>query len=252
MDKFILLADRRSGTTLVIDCLTGHPGITCAKRAFGQEKKIRNPTENHHSSDFYLYRTGSLSNRCKYFLHKKQLIKTFLDENIYAPRPGIRAAGFRLIYDMVGIFPELVEIANEENIKVLHLIRENVLKTYVSSVTARIHKMHHPREGDRVQSVKVHLDPAKMLQSMKTRTQRIEAMRARFSTCPYMETTYEEFTANRDSETARILPFLGIDDMRELHSDLVKINPDSLEDIIENYAEIQDTLSGTPYEIYLR
>ena len=93
MTKFILLADRRSGTTLVIDCLTGHPGINCAKRAFGQEKKIRNPTENHHSSDFYLYRTASLANRGKYYLQKKQLIKSFLDERVFTPRPGIRAAG---------------------------------------------------------------------------------------------------------------------------------------------------------------
>ena len=47
------------------------------------------------------------------------------------------------------------------------------------------------------------------------------------------------------------LKFLEVDSAYELESDLVKINPDTLEDVIDNYEEIKDKLSGTPLEKYI-
>ena len=53
------------------------------------------------------------------------------------------------------------------------------------------------------------------------------------------------------TEIRKVLKFLEIDEFIPLTSELVKVNPDSLEDIIENYAEIKKALVNTQFEKYL-
>ena len=67
----------------------------------------------------------------------------------------------------------------------------------------------------------------------------------------YHELSYESFVENRDGETHRILDFFGIDEFVSLISDLVKQNPDSLEDILENFQEIEKAFKGGVLEKYL-
>jgi hypothetical protein len=56
---------------------------------------------------------------------------------------------------------------------------------------------------------------------------------------------------NREAESRRVLDFLNIDQVAPLTTDLVKLNPDSLEDMIENYEEVKQALSGTDFEEFL-
>jgi len=67
----------------------------------------------------------------------------------------------------------------------------------------------------------------------------------------HIEISYESFVANRDAETQRILDFLNIDQFVPLTTELVKLNPDSLQEIIENYEEVKQALSGTASENFL-
>jgi hypothetical protein len=55
----------------------------------------------------------------------------------------------------------------------------------------------------------------------------------------------------KEEETRRLLGFLGVDRFVPLTSRLIKQNPDSLREILENYDEIARTLRGTPFESYL-
>ena len=86
---------------------------------------------------------------------------------------------------------------------------------------------------------------------MKRRTQLIEKYRAAFADKPRLEISYESLVANRDAETRRVLQFLDIDEFISLDTDLVKLNPDSLEDIIENYEQVAQALKDTPFEKHL-
>lgn len=251
MTKFILLAARRSGTSLLIDCLNSHPDIACVKRAFGLEKKIKNPTPDEHSGGFYMHRTKKVGNRVRYYTNRYGQIDEFLAEDVFGLNVAEKAAGFRLIYEMSSRYPQVAEWAGNNGARVIHLIRGNCLKTYISAVSARIHKMRHPREGDRVKAVKIHIDPKQLVMELNKRTNEVQQQKKRFSGCPCHEVYYEDFIVNRDEESRRLLGFLDVEDTTSLSSDLVKINPDSLGDVIENYEEVYAVLRGTPYEKYL-
>lgn len=251
MTKFILLASRRSGTSFVIDCLNSHPQIHCVKRAFGLEKKIKNPTADEHSGGFYLYRMKSLSNRIGYYFSRDALIDGFINADIYAENKAKGSIGFRLIYEMSQKYPGVSRWATRNKVKVIHLVRENILKTYVSHVSAKAHKMRHPKAGDKIKTAKVHLDPEKTVEELNRRLELIERQRSMFRDCATLEITYEDFVANKKDVSVSILDFLEVDNTLELKSDLVKINPDTLEDVIDNFDEIKNILSGTSLEKYI-
>lgn len=251
MQKFVLLADRRSGTTLVIDCLNNLERVHCEKRAFGIEKKIENPDENKHSGMFFLYRQRTLGRKLRFYTGRQALIREFLDAEIFAADGAKDVRGFRLIYNKAKQYPDILGCLHGSDTKVLHLVRENVLKTHISFLTAPMHKMHHPREGQEIKTVKLHLEPENLLAQLKMRLDRIEANRKRVEGFPVLEVSYESFVADRNAEAERIQPFLGIQDVVPFTTDLVKINPDALDQVIDNYEEIRDLLTGTEFEQYL-
>lgn len=251
MQNFVLLADRRSGTTLVIDCLNNLPRVQCEKRAFGIDRKVKNPTPDHHSGMFYLYRTETIGRRLRFWTGRKELIREFLDARIFRTEEGKDIRGFRLIYNKADQHPEILDALRGSQTKIIHLVRENVLKTYISFLTAPLHKMHHPREGDTIRTVRIHMDPSETLAELRRRNARIEKKRRVTDGFDVLEVTYESFVADRDAEAARIQPFLGLQDVTPFETDLVKINPDSMREVIENYDEIEAALAGTEFERFL-
>ena len=116
MQKFVLLADRRSGTTLVIDCLTNLPRVSCEKRAFGIDKKVENPTKDHHSGMFFLYRSETLGRKLRFWTGRKALIREFLDERVFGAEGPEDIRGFRLIYNKADQHPEILDGRRRKNI----------------------------------------------------------------------------------------------------------------------------------------
>jgi hypothetical protein len=57
--------------------------------------------------------------------------------------------------------------------------------------------------------------------------------------------------ADFDAEIHKVLKFLEIDKLLALSSEFVKVNPDSLEDIVENYGDVKQTLANTEFEKFL-
>ena len=252
MEKFVLMANRRTGTSLMIDCLNSHPRIHCTKRAFGVEKRFANPDENHQSGGYFLYRTGSLKRRLRHVFAPGGLIAEFLDREIFVQaQPGTDVIGFRLLYEKVRRHPQLLDLMRSRNMKVIHLVRENILKTYISTITAPLHKMYHPREGAEIRTVSIEVDIPRMLRELDRRERLVEEMRRAVDGLPVLEISYESFVRDRDAEAARILPHLGLDVDTPLVSDLVKINPSSMRDVILNYDAVAAALSGTRHAVHL-
>lgn len=251
MQKYVLLAERRSGTSLLIDCLQKHPEIFCGKRVFGIDKRIKNPDDNNHSGDYFLYRTASLKNRLVHHLDRKKSLATFLGTEFFNSGRKESIVGFRFIYNNVGAYPQVVDWSVQNSVKVIHLVRENILKTYVSTVTAKLHKMHHPHLGDKIKTATLELDCDVLIAELARRTQDLENNRVLFKGAPYLELKYEDFVQHREAQSKRLLTFLGATDTGPLESTLVKINPPNLSDIIINYHEVEKALRGGPYERYL-
>jgi LPS sulfotransferase NodH len=200
-------------------------------------------------SKFHKFRTASIQRKIDYIFRKEQLIDAFLSE-FYVPANGVKAVGIRLAYIQANIHPEVLEWAIKNDVSVVHLVRENSLKTVVSNVTAKKRRLHHATS--KVEQVTtVHLPPRKLKRHLTWLTERIKKYRTMLGDKRYLEISYESFVANREAETRRLLDFLNIDQFVPLTTDLVKINPDSLADIIENYAEVKQALSGTAFEKFL-
>ena len=251
MEQFVLLADRRSGTTLVIDCLNNLERVSCEKRAFGIDKIIKNPSDNRHSGMFFLYRTANWQRKLQYYVQRQKLTEQFLRDSIFTLSSPKDIRGFRLIYHKADQHPEALNCLRGTGTKVIHLIRENVLKTHISFLTAPMHKMHHPRHGDNIKTVKLNLDPTPLLVELRKRVAKIEAKRQLVSDFAVLEISYESFVSNREAEAARIQPFLGMDEITPFQTDLVKINPDTLDGVLDNPDEIRNLLAGTEFESML-
>jgi hypothetical protein len=57
---------------------------------------------------------------------------------------------------------------------------------------------------------------------------------------------YEDLVADRRGEMTRVLEFLGLED-RDLQSRLRRQNTRALEDVVENFADLQRRFADTPY-----
>ena len=130
MERLVLLSVRRSGTTLLLDCLNKHPSIHCIKRTFGTERRIANPTPDHHSGRFFLYRTATWRRRIRFYLDRRGLIEEFLTRDVFQPLTNEKSCvGFRLTYDQATEYPPILEWVHRQRLKVVHLVRENLLRT---------------------------------------------------------------------------------------------------------------------------
>ena len=248
MEKFIVLAARRSGTTLFLSCLNSHPQVYCHKHVFDVQNRFRYWVVDRRGGRFHRFRTASTERKLQYMVQPKELIGDFLSE-YYAPIDGVSATGVRLAYVQAIKHPEVLDWAADNGVGIIHLVRQNALKTIISVASTKVRRVHH--STNKVRSVKVTLPPRQLLRRLERLTNRVEANRALLRDRPHIEISYESFVASRDTEARRVLEFLDVDPTIPLTTDLVKLNPDSLQEIIENYNEVQQTLAGTQFAHYL-
>jgi hypothetical protein len=160
-----------------------------------------------------------------------------------------KAIGFKLMYDQLNYYGFLKNFIREEGTSVIHLIRNNPLKIYLSRLTRRKRGVAHAMYE--VKEVKVRVDPKCILDHLSLIVKNQEGMKKLFPDNPYLEITSEDFFRN-DSETAeKILDFLGVEECEIRAPKLKKLNPDSVKQIIENYDEIFEVIKGTSYERFL-
>jgi LPS sulfotransferase NodH len=153
------------------------------------------------------------------------------------------------MYSQAREFPQVVRWAKKEDINIIHLIRSNVLKMLVSREVAKLRDIYHSTK--KVEPIKISLKTFRLKARLKNISRQVDVYRSMFKDIPYLEITYENFVANRDEETRRLLGFLEIDMRVPLISDLVKLNPETLADVIENYDQVAQTLEGTAFERFL-
>ncbi len=246
IEKFIVLAAHRSGTTLLLSSLESHPQITCHKRIFTVDVMIKRVwVRDRPGSSFHQFRTASLKRRLDYVFRSKQLINDFMSE-LDAPGDDVRQVGVRVIYAEADKHPEILQWAKDHDVGIIHLIRENALKTLLSAETARKRGLSH--STSKVKGITVHLSPFKLKLQLTRLTQQIEKYRMALKNTRHLEVSYEALVARPEAETQRILEFLQLEQVGSLTTNLVKLNPNSLQHIIENYAEVKQALQGTAFE----
>jgi hypothetical protein len=135
-------------------------------------------------------------------------------------------------------YPETLEWAKENDVGVIHLIRENFLKSIVYALTSKS------------KSPTVHAMPDLLRSRLTARVKQVEKYRSMFKSNRYYEVSSEAFATNGQLESRRLLEFLGVDQSVPLTFGLRKGHPE-LEQILENYEEIFQAFKDTEFEKFL-
>jgi sulfotransferase family protein len=225
-----------------------HPEVECRKDAFSIRRRWKRFQVDVKTGLFYQYRSASLARQLDYLFRRRRLVRAFLDETL-SPTDGVPARGIRLSYEQVRKYPDSLPWVLENDVRIIHLVRENALKAVVSHFTAKKRGFAHATS--QVPKVTLRLPPAELKALLVQREREIDRYRVLFQGRPCCEVFYETFLAQKEEETRRLLDFLGISRYAPLTSRLVKQNPDSLRDILENYDEIARALRGTSFERHL-
>ena len=260
MIKFLIITQPRSGSAWFMSSLNSHPQIYCPRVPTLFSKYNLSPVKwfkprflqvNHPRSPYYRYRSRSFKRQIAHLLNRKKLVYSFLSA-LYAENYNAEAVGYKMNYSQIRKYAATVSWIKKNDGKIIQLMRNNLLKRLVSHKIANTRNMCHSTQS--VEPIKVHIDPGVLIDDFRKGQKRFAKYRKLFNddlNVPYLEVTYESLVADFDSEARKVLEFLEIERLIPLSSKLVKVNPDSLEDIIENYGEVKQALASTEFESFL-
>ena len=241
---FLLWTSPRSGSAWLVDLLDSHPEVVAYGGLFHAETTGFPTYGACHVP--YVVSVGVRAGRRRDVPRRVAHVRRAL-----AAPPGIRAVGFKLGYGQVsqnpGAFPHLIL----RRLKVVQLVRDNLLKALVSYRVAKARGVFHAVKGERLADVRVWIDAESLVDALAE--QELVVERARASVARFrlsrIEVSYERLLEDRDVQLARVFRFLGADPARgRAESSLARMSKDSLRDVIENVDEVQSALAGTRFE----
>ncbi len=253
MSKFVIVGVQRTGTTLVRTTLDSHPEIICFGEAFvaasglwvRKERGAMDELWQRGNLSYSGYVTDSALRRLGHIAWRDRLVRSYLDW--FYSQEGAHATGFKFMFNHMRGFPTVVPYILEKNIRVIHVLRENVFDTYLSRVTMKARGFAHSTR-DVVQQVKVYI-PVDTLTGELVNIQQAGEQWARVfqKDVPYLRVCYEDFVTDRVAQMDRATEFLGVDRGVPLRSNLKKLNKSKLSDTIENLDEVRRCLEGTAF-----
>ena len=244
--KFIVLSSQRSGSTWLVSLFNGMENT----RAYGELflKRKKSNEEGLWNDESQYPRFPEVASRGGRFRARQTF--SYLDA-LYA-QDG--AVGFKLMYTQVMKYPEIAIYLFLHRIRVLHLVRRNLLDVLISREIKNKTRQPHLLAGkSHPEDIQIKLNPKKLLARLERRNKRMESARRllRWSTLPYMEVAYEDLLSDPTS-FGRVCRFLAINTQERMpESALVKINTKSHPELISNYEEIKATLIGTPFAHFI-
>lgn len=282
MKKFIILTTQRSGSTFFRLHVNNHSNIRChgevflhsslAKdtfRYYCRENIIRRLIYDLYNGEIfskYLRLFKVVSYPLVRIIATKYLDRLLYDAdfsapwknmttwNDYHPRENLgldEAVGFKLMYNHLDNYRFLSDWILNEDVMIIHLVRKNLLKIYLSRLASKRRQVAHSVQT--VDPIKLYIDPKTCAEHIKKIEKRQNNARVLLENKTYIEVSYQEFVHNRLASLSKVFEFLDVEDKVIEYSgaNLKKLNPTSLKEIIENYYEVKETLQGTPYERFL-
>jgi len=152
--------------------------------------------------------------------------------------------------------PVLFDILIERKIPIIHLLRRNFLKRYVSASLARKSKVWHAHSAEQVinsKSQTIKLDPAKLIENLQFQSSELAlALKYLGEYENVLTLIYEklfDMDGNITSSTEEgLCEFLGLDRLGSRTPRLKKMTQNNLRNVIENFDEVALALASTPYE----
>lgn len=205
---FVLLSTQRSGSTWLLDQLHAHPRVFAHAELFLNDGEGLPRFAGDGELPFFntwiaQAETGRTWNARRHALHD------YLDL-AFAAREGVEAAGFKLMYSQLRRVPDLLAHLAWRRVKLVHLIRRNLLDVYLSRKAREVRGFAHAREGEAVEEVKLEIDGGDLERYLRRATREHEVYRAQLDRIGFerCEIHYESLVAD-DTILERALRFLG-------------------------------------------
>ena len=235
--KFILLGRSRTGSNFLRGLLSSHPGV------FVLGEILKNPGQVEWGDDSFP-RSAKLNS-----LYQSDLIH-FLEQGVFRPMPADTSAlGFKLFYYHAreemrkGIWEYL---HSRQDIRILHIKRKNILKTHLSRALAERSDRWVATTAAVSASDPILLDYEACLADF-TQTRRWELEHDEFfSDHPLLDVWYEDLNENYIQEMRKVHEFLGLEPL-SVRPQTYKQRQKELHELIENYAELKERFSGSPW-----
>jgi LPS sulfotransferase NodH len=240
MIKAIILTTQRTGSTFLADSLNSHPAIR-------REGELLSGGNVRVPDLVYRWRAGTKIFRfvVSGAWHPTRLMTDFFEGG------GEQVRAFKAMYNHVGNPWTMKYLRQHREIHILHLRRHNVLKQYVSALLLGTKREKHwqAHATKAVRPVSTRVDPDAALAHMRRSRAQYDRFAGEFADHRVLPLVYEQLAeGNRLSDPVRdqVCDFLGVARM-PMGSKLVKMNPDSLREMVENYDEVAAVISRSEF-----
>ncbi|MGF1491251.1 MAG: hypothetical protein ACFBSC_02120 [Microcoleaceae cyanobacterium] len=265
MEKHIILSLGRSGSNYLVTLLNAHPQVTNYGEVLGEwmlpyqlhhrfglgGKSISSYLEYIYDSQLFFY----LGQVYSAFSHTRKREKINFKLRSQVKTVGVKDFSINFRRRDAWSF-----LKDHEDILVINLYRENLLKRYISlekmSQSGVVAIRDNEVKEAQSQSKRIHLSPGKTLAKLEFfETALAEHMGLVGDLAPdrVLNVRYEDLFENPDAQSFyrdQIFSFLHVDPM-PIKSGHRKITSDELSNVIENYEEVHSALSQTRFAQYL-
>ena len=239
--RAVILTTQRTGSTSLVVSLGTHPEIECAGEILiGAPDAPRPPVRGRFKAVAKIaniFKSGA-------WLPARRM------EGFYSGGSA-RARVFKAMYNQLANPFALRYLKDDRTIRVLHLRRENLLKVHVSRLL--MGKRERVQATAPVDAVRTHVDPREAITAMRRARERYERFEALFGDHPRLQLTYESLFDGQElsaGTTAAICEFLAVA-RHPMRSNLTKLNPESLRDMVTNYDELAAAVARTEFAAML-
>lgn len=237
--KFIILCRSRTGSNFLLNQLQFHENIRMFYEIFSQDQS---PKE---FWDYINYDIQNIKN-----IKQNDPIK-FIETFLFREMPlNVKAVGFKLFYyhAQKAKTQEIWQYLQDyQELKIIHLVRKNLLQTYVSQQIALTTNSWYLKSGQQVKSnPAIALDYEQTIKAFEE-TKKLEAENDTFfQNHQIIKVFYEDLVKNNRSEIAKIQNFLNVKPT-PVSISTKKRSPQSLQQAIQNYSELKTNFQESPY-----
>lgn len=267
VQRHFIYTEARSGSNYLVNLFNQHPQLTNYGEVLGDWTKPHQvnriitlngkPNKNYlqyiYSSKLFFY-LAQLYYAYKNILQKKPLqFKRYQD---------IKSLGIKDFHYNLWNFGLLDFFPQNEDILIINLYRENLLKQHISLELMRQTKivssetLGNRKNSEKIKKRKLYIDTSTIIEILETAENFVEQRQNILNQLPQnriLGISYEDLFASAESKNHfrdRAFEFLGVEPI-DIKSDHRKISSNNLVDIVENYQEVYDTLSNTKFAKYL-
>ncbi len=187
--------------------------------------------------------------------HNRQIGKDFEKtlSTVFQPESrSTEVVGFKVFYNHL-TDEEWQKLLSHRDLQVIHLTRRNRLKTVISlEIAFKTGQWTKSGISGGPKDKHLTLDPEKLVKRLEHIEEGEAATRARFADRQILEVVYEELVRSPREGFAAVGSYLGVSDIDPDKIRLKRQNPETLQQLITNYDEVESVLRNTRFAGYLK